>query len=207
MKKFRTATIGISILMVAILVGCGNQQNATNNTGTANTANTSTTTSKAKKGETSLNGGKTIVEGGQNYSGKANLKKYKDAADKNPNNVQDLINAAISSRLNGDEAGAISYYKKAIQADPKSGLAYNNLGNIYFRDKSDAKVALPYYQKATKVQPSYSYGWLNLGEAQASAGDTAAAKSTIAQGLKIVKKSDPVYKMLQSEQATLNKSK
>lgn len=204
MKKFRSATIGVSILIVAILVGCGNQQNSTNNTGAANTANTSTKTSKK---ETSLNGGKTIVEGGQNYSGKANLKKYKNVADKNPKNAEDLINAAISSRLNGDEAGAISYYKKAIQADPKSGEAYNNLGNIYFRDKSDAKAALPYYKKATEVQPSYSYGWLNLGEAQAAAGDTATAKSTIAQGLKIVKKSDPVYKMLQSEQADLNKSK
>jgi eukaryotic-like serine/threonine-protein kinase len=52
-----------------------------------------------------------------------------------------------SKSLSGDNAGAISDYKLAIDLDPRFALAYARLGAIYINDQQEA-VATPYMQKA-----------------------------------------------------------
>ncbi|GMA63469.1 tetratricopeptide repeat protein [Alicyclobacillus fastidiosus] len=207
MRKSMMSTIGVSALALLVLTGCGAGTNNTSNTaGTSNTANASgaasTTTTKNTSG-----GGKTVIVGGQQYQGSANLKKYQAAAKSKPNSAQAQLNAGVASHVNGDDAAAIAYYKKAIALDPKSAIAYNNIGNIYLRDKKDVKTAIGYYQQATKADPTYGYGWWNLAIAESQAGNNQAAQQAVTSGLKSVKTSDPVYKSLQAMQKELKSSK
>ncbi|GEO24691.1 hypothetical protein AAC03nite_04760 [Alicyclobacillus acidoterrestris] len=199
-------TVGAAALAILVLTGCGAANNTTN--GTSGTTGNSTATNEASTTITnSTTGTKTIVEGGQQYQGSANLKKYQDAAKSKPNDAQAQLNAGVASHVNGDDTAAIAYYKKAAALDPKSAVPYNNIGNIYLRDKNDAKSAIPYYQKATKADPTYGYGWWNLAIAEQSVGDVAAAKQAVANGLKDAKKSDPAYKGLQAMQKQLQSKK
>ncbi|MFB5193201.1 tetratricopeptide repeat protein [Alicyclobacillus fastidiosus] len=66
---------------------------------------------------------------------KAVLQEYQKKAAKEPNNYQAQIRAAIGYHVQGNDGQAIIYYKKAIQISLESGEAYNDIGNIYFRDK------------------------------------------------------------------------
>ncbi|GMA63088.1 hypothetical protein GCM10025859_35280 [Alicyclobacillus fastidiosus] len=138
---------------------------------------------------------------------KAVLQEYQKKAVKEPNNYQAQIKAAISYHEQGNDEQAIAYYKKAIQINPESGEAYNNIGNIYFRDKHEPQISIPYYEKATKVQPGYGYGWLNLVIAQKQVGNVSDAISAIQNGLKKVSnQSGTVYQMLKTYEMRLQAS-
>lgn len=204
MKKTLLLGISVSILGISVLAGCGNTtSNSANNTvtNTANTANTGTTVTK------NSSGGKTIIEGASGYTGKANLNKYQSAAKSSPKSVTAQMNAGVASHVNGNDTAAIAYYKKAIALQPSNGEAYNDIGNIYLRDKNDAKAALPYYQKATTVEPSYSYGWWNLAITQATLKDTQGELQTLTKALTVVKTSDPVYKELKAMKSQMTSTK
>jgi Tfp pilus assembly protein PilF len=195
MNRFSKLAFAALPLTIALLAGCGTTSGNNNNTNTAASNNTIT--------KTTPSGGKVMIVGGQSYSGSANLKKYEDAAKNKPSSADAQIQAGISAHVNGQDDLAIQYYQKAIKLDPKSGIAYNNIGNIYFRVKNDAKQAVTYYQKATEVQPTYLYGWWNLALAQQKLGQTSAAKQTVEQGMKAVPKSDANYKNLENLLKTL----
>ncbi len=139
-----------------------------------------------------------MVIGGQQYEGSANLKKYESKAAANPNNAEAQIDAGRSAHVNGDDKAAISYYEKAIKIDPKNAQAYNNIGNIYFRDMNQPRSAVPYYQKATQADPTYVYGWWNLALAEKALGNNTAAQEAVKEGLQKVPKSDPNYKNLEN---------
>ncbi len=177
-----------------VLVGCG-------------TASSNGSVSAQIGGSNSVtvneNGQSTVIQGGLPYNGPQNLKKYEAAAAANPTNVQAQIQAGVAAHVNQDDAKAIIYYKKAIQLDPKNAVPYTNIGNIYLRDKGDAKAALPYYQKATQVNPAYGYGWWNLAITEAKLGNKTVAQQAVATGLKKVPKTDPAYVGLQDEQKAL----
>ncbi len=49
------------------------------------------------------------------------------------------------------DADAISYYKKAIEIDPKSHVGYNGIGEVYRDTKKDCKEAINWYNKALEV--------------------------------------------------------
>ena len=144
---------------------------------------------------------KTMVNDEQ-YSGIQNLTKLESLAKDNPDDVTAQINAGISAYSNANYTKAIEYYNNAIKMDPNNGIAYNNLGNVYFRGLSKPNIALTYYEKATQVEPSYNYGWLNLALCQQKSRDTEGAKATIAQGLKVLDSNDTItaaLKKLQEE--------
>jgi tetratricopeptide (TPR) repeat protein len=63
-----------------------------------------------------------------------------------------LVNQAKSLRSMGERDRAIDLYRKAIQIDPLSSKAYNNLGIAYFEEKEFSK-ALEAYLKAAKLNP------------------------------------------------------
>lgn len=204
MKKNIIQSIGVAAIAAVVLTGCGTGGQAANNSsaGTSNTSNTASAKSTTNGAITTKNG--TVIENASGYAGSANLKKYQAAASSKPSDFQAQIDAGIASHVNGDDAKAIKYYQAAGKINPKSAVPYNNIGNIYLRDKKDAKSAIPYYQKATKADPTYAYGWWNLSIAQSQNGNIAAAKKAVASGLKDVKKSDPVYKSLQAMQKQLD---
>lgn len=191
MNRFSKFAFTALPLTFALLAGCGTTSNNTSAAQSNATSNNTVT-------KTTSSGGKVMIVGGASYSGSANLKKYEDTAKNKPSSAEAQIQAGISAHVNGNDDLAIQYYKKAIQLDPKNGVAYNNIGNIYFRDKNDAKGAIPYYQNATKVQPTYVYGWWNLALVQQKLGQKDAMKQTVEQGMKVVPKSDPNYKNLAS---------
>ncbi|SPF51627.1 conserved exported hypothetical protein [Candidatus Desulfosporosinus infrequens] len=126
------------------------------------------------------------------YSGTQNLNKLEGFAKANPNDAISQINAGMAAYNNNDYTKAIDYYNNAIKINPKYGIAYNNIGNVYFRGLKKPTDALPYYEKATQVEPDYNYGWFNLALCQQALGDKAGAKATITQGLKVLASNDPL---------------
>jgi Tfp pilus assembly protein PilF len=172
----KNITLAVSILGLSlVLAGCGTptqpkitKPNATPNTSVNQTLNDS------------------------QYSGTQNLDKLEGFAKANPSDAIAQMNAGISAYSNKDYTKAIDYYNNAIKINPKYGIAYNNIGNAYFRGLNKPKDALPYYEKATQVEPDYNYGWFNLALCQQKLGDTAGAKSTITQALKVLNTNDPV---------------
>jgi len=128
----------------------------------------------------------------EQYSGTQNLSNLESLAKDNLNDVTAQINAGISAYSNANYTKAIEYYNNAIKIDPNSGVAYNNIGNVYFRGLSKPNIALTYYEKATQVEPTYNYGWLNLALCRQKLGDIAGAKITIAEGLKVLDANDTI---------------
>ncbi|MFH1519701.1 MAG: tetratricopeptide repeat protein [Candidatus Omnitrophota bacterium] len=70
----------------------------------------------------------------------------------------------------GDLKGALSYYQKAVQLDPKFAQAYNDIGVIYETLGENDK-ALEAYQKALKVDPEYLPAYTNVAFIYEKRGD------------------------------------
>ncbi|WAH36820.1 tetratricopeptide repeat protein [Alicyclobacillus dauci] len=205
MRKTWIGAIGLAALAVSVVSGCSTTGGTANNTVSSNS--NSAGAPSAKTTPTKSQQGGNMIVGAKQYEGKSNLTKYEDAAKSKPSDAQAQIDAGIASHVNGNDTQAIAYYKKAISIDPKSALAYTNLGNIYLRDKHDAKTAVGYYQKATQADPTYGFGWLNLEIAESELGNKTAAKAAVEDGLKQVKQSDPAYKSLEQIQKQMNSTK
>ncbi|HLW75712.1 MAG TPA: tetratricopeptide repeat protein, partial [Bryobacteraceae bacterium] len=63
-----------------------------------------------------------------------------------------------------DFGGAKKYYERAIKLNPKYAEAINNLGTIYYTDKSYRR-AINQYKKAIALEPQAASFWSNLGVA------------------------------------------
>ena len=71
---------------------------------------------------------------------------------------------AVIHHALGDANRAIKDLKKVIRLRPDDFLAWNNLGNAYYRlDRYEESI--PYYEKAVEIKPDYHHGWNNLGAA------------------------------------------
>lgn len=138
------------------------------------------------------------------FEGQANLAKYEGIAQKNPSNLNDQINAAVSSYVNADYQKAVSYYQKAVVLAPKNGEVLTYLGNAYFRGLKQPKQAIKYYTEATQYDPSYAYSWWNLAMAYEAMGNKTMAKSVMATALKKVSPSNSLYATLQKYATQLN---
>lgn len=189
---FRSKTLLVVLLgMVITVSGCGAK--SSNPQGSGNSTKQSTQS------------GQTIIDptDKDQYAGAENYKKFQDLAVQNPADANAQISAGMSAFSNNDFDKAIQYYKKAIEINPKSGVAYNNIGNVYYRGLKQPKSALSYYVKATEIQPSYNYGWLNLALCQKELGNTSDAKATVAKGLKNLDSTDPIYVVLTQMQSQI----
>nr|NNM89692.1 tetratricopeptide repeat protein [Bacilli bacterium] len=139
----------------------------------------------------------TIVVGGNAFQGTKALHNYELIAKKNPKNALDQINAGVSAFQNSLPKLAIAYYEKAGHLEPKNGLVWNNIGNVYRNSLHQDKTAINYYQKAISVQPSYDFGWLNWAYTLNEMNQPAQAKAVIHRALRVLPKSDPLYKPLE----------
>lgn len=183
----KTLVLSLLLSSVMLVSGCGTKQPSP---------------SVTQKGTQA--GQKVIAPAAQDqYSGAENYKKFEGLAAKNPKDINAQIAAGMSAYSNKDYTNAIKYYKQAIVLNPGSGIANNNLGNIYYTGLNDPKTAIPYYVKATETKPSYGYAWVNLVFCQKALGDISGAKTTISKGLKVLNSGDASYKSLIQLQSQL----
>jgi len=103
------------------------------------------------------------------YLDKGQLDKAKNAftkaAELKPLNISALYNLAILKQRENDHPGAITIYKKMLEAQPDFGQAWNNLG-IAFQETMNPDEALSCFQKAVEFAPEMAEAWNNLGVAQ-----------------------------------------
>ncbi|MGO9863132.1 MAG: DUF3857 domain-containing protein [Terriglobales bacterium] len=74
----------------------------------------------------------------------------------------DLDKRGYEAVGNGNYSSAISLLKKAVEADPKSKTAWNDLGLAYFGLMQD-DLAVEAYQKQIEIDPHHQYAFNNLG--------------------------------------------
>ncbi|MDA8193219.1 MAG: tetratricopeptide repeat protein [Thermaerobacter sp.] len=177
--------VGLASVLFTV-AGCGSKVTSppTRNTGAKGQAHSSKAPS-------------TIVEGAAQYTGNKNLKRWETLANQTPSNWTNQIQAGRAAYTNGKTSLAVHYYLQAIKADPRKGLAYNNLGNVYAHLMNNYAKAAQYYQKTTQVDPRYDYGWLNWSMAETQLGHASQGKSIAQQALSHLPQSDPLYKYLQ----------
>lgn len=92
------------------------------------------------------------------YNGIKDFTNAKTALFKSLEYKKDYLNTYLElgfacSRLKEDEI-AISYYKKAIEIDPKSHIPYNGIGEVYRDNKKDFAEAMVWYQKVLSINPN-----------------------------------------------------
>lgn len=79
-----------------------------------------------------------------------------------------------------DLPGAIYYYKKAIEVDPKHPLVaktYRDLGTIMAMDKENFTASIFYFSKAISIDPKFSSAYHNRGSSKRFIGDLKGACS------------------------------
>jgi tetratricopeptide (TPR) repeat protein len=90
-------------------------------------------------------------------------KAYQEFIDRNPRHVQARL--AYGNFLNErqDEAGARVQWEKALELDPKSPAAYNNLAGIY-SETGQGKKAFEFFTKAIELNPAEGLYYHNFGD-------------------------------------------
>ncbi|MBF8377103.1 tetratricopeptide repeat protein [Alicyclobacillus mali] len=201
MNRKLVVSAGCAALIAGLVAGCGTANNTTNS------ANTAVQSPAAKSNTTVVQQGhNNLVVAPTSEVGSANLKRLTAIADKQPSNFAAQLNAADSASANGNTALAIQYFKRAVQANPKSGLALTALGNMYRERENQPKEAIQYYQKSIQVDPSYGWAYWQLAQAYLTLKETSLAKQTLEQGLKNVSKKDTAYGDIQSALTQLSGS-
>jgi tetratricopeptide (TPR) repeat protein len=76
--------------------------------------------------------------------------------------VEQLYNQAKQAQNQGDLASAISKYEEILRLAPKLGIAYNNLGALYFRQRNFVKAAMV-LEQGLKVNPGMASAQALLG--------------------------------------------
>jgi len=84
-----------------------------------------------------------------------------------------------------DLAGALSEFQAAIQCDPGSPTAQNNLGAALLYYRHDIESAIEHLRAAVNSKPSFALARLNLGKALAASQDFSAADAELRAALTI----------------------
>jgi Flp pilus assembly protein TadD len=74
----------------------------------------------------------------------------------------DLIKSGNEARQNGNYGLAINLLNGAVEADPKSKIAWNGLGIVYMDDHQDG-LAINAFQKQIEINPYHQNAYDNLG--------------------------------------------
>jgi tetratricopeptide (TPR) repeat protein len=74
----------------------------------------------------------------------------------------DLINSGNEARKNGNYVLAVDLLNRAVEADPKSKKAWNDLGLAYYDMRQDS-LAINAFQKQVEINPYHEFSYNNLG--------------------------------------------
>lgn len=74
----------------------------------------------------------------------------------------DLVKSGNEARQNGNYGLAIDLLNRAVEADPKSKIAWNDLGIVYMDDHQDG-LAINAFQKQIEINPYHRNAYDNLG--------------------------------------------
>ena len=76
--------------------------------------------------------------------------------------IEDLVRNANDARRNGHDGTAIELLNRAVEIDPKSKSAWNDLGLAYLDSRLD-ELAINAFQKQIEVNPYHEFAHNNLG--------------------------------------------
>lgn len=76
--------------------------------------------------------------------------------------ADDLVKSGNEARKNGNYALAVDLLNRAIESDPKSKVAWNDLGIVYMNDQKD-DLAINAFQKQIAINPYHNNAYDNLG--------------------------------------------
>ena len=74
----------------------------------------------------------------------------------------ELIKSGNEARKQGDYSLAVNLLNRAVEAEPKSKGAWNDLGLAYF-DSRENELAIHAFQKQVEIDPFHQYAYNNLG--------------------------------------------
>jgi tetratricopeptide (TPR) repeat protein len=97
--------------------------------------------------------------------------------------VEQLYNEAKQAQGQGDLATAIAKYEEILHVAPKLGMAYNNLGALYFRQRNYAKAAAV-LEQGLKVNPGMTSANVLLGISLFESADYPHARTALEAALK-----------------------
>ncbi|MEP7144698.1 MAG: tetratricopeptide repeat protein [Ferruginibacter sp.] len=84
------------------------------------------------------------------------IKQYEKATEIGKDYAYSYVKVALVYKAKGEIDTAIGYYEKAISADPVNPYPYNDLGDIYLKDKKYYDKAIEHYKMAFDHDPGNS---------------------------------------------------
>lgn len=97
--------------------------------------------------------------------------------------VEQLYNEAKQAQSQGDLATAVAKYEEILRLAPKLGMAYNNLGALYFRQRNYSKAATV-LEQGLKVNPGMTSANALLGISLFESADYQHARTALEAALK-----------------------
>ncbi|NJL37188.1 MAG: tetratricopeptide repeat protein [Leptolyngbyaceae cyanobacterium SM1_4_3] len=91
-----------------------------------------------------------------------------------PEEAEVYYNRGLVRYSQGDLAGAVEDYTRAIELNPENALIYNNRG-IARVEQGDLVGAIADYTRAIEIDPNYALAYDNRGNARRNQGDLAGA--------------------------------
>jgi len=117
-----------------------------------------------------------------------------DALRWDPNNEWALIMMGnIYARHKDDITTAMKYYEKAIENNPKDGIALNNVGANLMQLGKTAE-AIPYFEKAIELNPNYPNTHYALAMVDEMAGNYKSAFKNTLNAIKNNQRNDDLFK-------------
>ena len=89
--------------------------------------------------------------------------------------VEELLYAATLTDVPAEQ---LSIYQQTVKLFPNDARAYNNIGNVYFR-QGDYETAARHYQRALSMDPGCGAANANIGLLELLSGNTAEAENSI----------------------------
>jgi tetratricopeptide (TPR) repeat protein len=125
-------------------------------------------------------------------------RRYQQAIDKNPTEVEAHIQLGIILAKAGDYKEAMKHFDKVISIDPKNSAAFNNRGNIFMiQDRyKDAQKA---YLFAAQASPNDAEIWMNMTKAFKATNDIKKAKEAFNKAQSLEPSVKKRYKALSLE--------
>jgi tetratricopeptide (TPR) repeat protein len=101
-------------------------------------------------------------------------RRFREALDLAPAYVEAMSNLGWVEAARGNQAGAETWYERAIAADPTYPHVYRRLADLYY-DRKDWARALEYYRRVLRVLPQHFEVLIQAGNSARFLGDVPAA--------------------------------